>query len=90
MTSPPFDPDPVGYLYEQVTHHIAQRITNGDLPPAAPPSSEQRLADEYGVSLGTVRHATRPLRFRGLVITVGSKGTYVTDIAGTADPLRDE
>lgn len=66
-----------GYLYEKVADHIAARIRAGELAPNTPLPSEQHLAHDYGVSLGTVRHATRLLRFRGLVITIRAKGTYV-------------
>jgi DNA-binding GntR family transcriptional regulator len=59
--------------------HIAQRIESGELPPNTPLPSERRLAQEYGVSLGTARHATRLLNYRGLVMTVPAKGTYVAD-----------
>lgn len=80
MGVPKFDPgDTPGYLYEMMADHIAARIDAGELPPNKPLPSERRLADEYGVSLGTARHATRLLRYRGLVITIRSKGTYVTD-----------
>jgi len=35
------------------------------------------LAEEYGVALGTMRHALADLRSRGLVETLPAKGTYV-------------
>jgi DNA-binding GntR family transcriptional regulator len=66
-----------GYVYEKMADHLAQRILAGELVPNSPLPSERALASEYGVSLGTARHATRLLRFRGLVITVRSKGTYI-------------
>lgn|GEM_PF-1081133 len=72
-----FDTDAPGYLYEVVAAHLMKRIAEGDLLPHEPLPSEQRLAREYGISLGTGRHATQLLRLRGLVITVRSKGTYV-------------
>ena len=77
---PKFEPDSTpGYIYEMMANHLAARIETGDLTPNKPLPSERRLAEEYGVSLGTARHATRLLRFRGLVVTIRSKGTYVTD-----------
>lgn len=73
-----FDPDEiVGYVYEQMAGHLTKRIAAGDLQSNTPLPSERRLASEHGVSLGTARHATRLLRYRGLVVTVRSKGTYV-------------
>ena len=75
-----FQPDEVfGYLYEQMANHLAARIESGELAARTPLPSERRLAQEYRVSLGTSRHATRLLRYRGLVVTVRSKGTYVAD-----------
>ena len=68
-----------GYVYEWVAEQIAARIESGDLRPNTPLPAERRLALEYGVSLGTARQATRLLRERGLVVTLRSKGTYVTD-----------
>ncbi|WP_236789137.1 winged helix-turn-helix domain-containing protein [Amycolatopsis sp. GM8] len=71
------DRDAPGYLYETVAKLIAVRIESGELAPHTPLPAEGQLAREYGVSLGTARHATRLLRERGLVVTVKSKGTYV-------------
>ncbi|NKQ58533.1 winged helix-turn-helix transcriptional regulator [Amycolatopsis sp. K13G38] len=78
MTGPTgFDPQEPGYLYEAMADHLASRIGSGELAEHELLPSERRLAEEYGVSLGTARHATRILVRRGLVITLRSKGTYV-------------
>lgn len=80
MTVADFNPDSrPGYVYEMMADHLAARIANGEMAPNTPLPSERRLADDYGVSLGTVRHATQVLRERGLVVTIRSKGTYVVD-----------
>ncbi|WAL65959.1 winged helix-turn-helix domain-containing protein [Amycolatopsis cynarae] len=73
------DTDTPGYVYETVANHIARRIETGDLKPNQPLPSERVLAEEYGVSLGTARHATKLLRERKFVVTISSKGTYVAD-----------
>lgn len=75
----PFDPDAVGpgYLYVAVADHIAARIESGELPPNTRLAGELDLAEEYKVSLGTIRRATVELRERGLVVTVPAKGTFV-------------
>jgi DNA-binding FadR family transcriptional regulator len=39
-----FDPDPAGYLYEQVAAHIEARIWSGELQPNQPLPAELRLA----------------------------------------------
>jgi GntR family transcriptional regulator len=75
-----FEPnEATGYVYEQMYEHLAARIESGNLAANTPLPSERRLAQEYGVSLGTARHATRLLRYRGLVVTIRSKGTYIAD-----------
>ena len=80
MGVPKFEPGSTpGYIYEMLANHLAARIVSGEFTPNKPLPSERRLADDYGVSLGTVRHATRLLRYRGLVITIRSKGTYVVN-----------
>lgn len=71
------DGAPPGYVYVQMAEHLAGRIEAGEFRPNRPLPSERRLAEAYGVSLGTVRHATRLLRMRGVVVTIRSKGTYV-------------
>lgn len=75
-----FDPDrfPARYRYEVVAEHLAELIESGRLAPYTRLPGESDLAQAYGMSLGTVRHATRLLCDRGLVVTVRSKGTYVT------------
>ncbi|WP_431879945.1 winged helix-turn-helix domain-containing protein [Amycolatopsis sacchari] len=79
MSTGCFEPDPVGHVYQQLADYLAQRITSGELAPNTPLPSSRRLAEEYGLSVNTVRHAVRLLRYRGLVTTVRSKGTYVID-----------
>lgn len=84
---PPFLPSRTAYLYQEVADHLELRIREGRqephpvsaLPPGARLANEQVLASEYGVSLATIRRATQELRERGLVRTLPSKGTYVTD-----------
>ena len=71
------DPQEPGYLYEAMAEHLAARIEAGELVERNPLPNERRLAEEYGVSLGTARHAVRILTNRGLVVVVRSKGTYV-------------
>ncbi|WAL64923.1 winged helix-turn-helix domain-containing protein [Amycolatopsis cynarae] len=72
-----------GYVYEWLADQLAARIEAGELPVHCPLPNERTLAEEYGVSLGTARHATRVLRARGLVVTVRSKGTYVAQRPAT-------
>lgn len=73
--------DSPGYVYEKIADAVTERIAAGELPPGTALPGERDLASQYGVSLGTARQATRLLRQRGLLVTVRSKGTYVTPAA---------
>lgn len=77
--SPPCVNSEPGYLYERMADLVAARISSGELAHFEQLPSERELAQEYNVSLGTVRHATQLLRKRGLVVTIRAKGTFVTD-----------
>ncbi len=71
--------DTPAYVYETMADHLAARIDSGELQPNERLPAERRLANDYGVSLGTARRATEALRKRGLVFTLRSKGTFITD-----------
>lgn len=76
---PEWNPDPgaPGYLFMRLADHIAARIAAGELPPGSRFPNEREMTAEYGVSIDTVRRATRELRERGLVETYPNRGTYV-------------
>ncbi|WP_285491170.1 winged helix-turn-helix domain-containing protein [Amycolatopsis taiwanensis] len=77
----------------QVAEHLARRIAAGELALNTPLPAEVRLAQQYGVSLGTARRATELLRERGLVVTLPCKGTFVAarpDIEATGDAAMEE
>jgi GntR family transcriptional regulator len=44
-------------LYRQVKERLVARLIDGTWPPGVPLPSEQQLAQELGVSQGTVRKA---------------------------------
>ena len=78
MSSPEeFQPSNVAYLYQELADFVAGQIQRGELKPGTRLLPERELAQEYGVSIGTARRATRELRERGLVVTLPIKGTFV-------------
>ncbi len=64
--------------YLRVAEDIAGRIASGELKPGARLRAERDLAEYYEVSYGTVRHAMKVLRERGLITTIHGRGTFVT------------
>lgn len=68
----------IGYEWQRVADDIARRIDSGELPPGSMLRNERALAEEYHVSIDTIRRATRHLREEGRVVTLPAKGTFVT------------
>ena len=64
--------------YQQLAGIITARIERGDWEPNRAIPSEQRLADEYGVSRGTVRRAIALLLGQEILFVVPQRGTYVS------------
>jgi len=61
--------------YQQVADAITARIAAGHYPCKLP--SERDLAEEFGVSYITVRHAMAILRERGLIVSIHGRGTLI-------------
>lgn len=75
MDDTEIDHNGIRYVYEQVVDIIAARIAKGYYTIRLP--GERDLAEEFGVSYTTVRHAMAILRECGLVVSVHGRGTYV-------------
>ena len=65
------------HAYVQVANDVERRIAAGEIKMKLP--AERALAEEYGVSYVTVRHAMQVLRERGVIITAHGRGTFVKD-----------
>ncbi len=72
QASPSFQP-----LYKQVKQVLLQRLANHDWTPGALLPSEPRLAEELGVSSGTVRKALDEMTAQNLLVRRQGKGTFV-------------
>lgn len=66
-----------GPLYLQLAALLRAQITSGHYPAGGTIRSEDRLADEHGVSVHTVRRAMQMLREEGLVEVRAGLGTRV-------------
>jgi GntR family transcriptional regulator len=65
-------------LYAQVQDLLIERLASGHWRPGDLLPAEPRLAEEFGVSQGTVRKALDRLADRNVVVRRQGKGTYVT------------
>lgn len=75
-------------LYQQVKQHLVHRVITGEWKPGQLLPSESKLAEEYGLSQGTVRKAIEELASEGLVSRQAGKGTFVTSHAGDYHPFQ--
>ncbi|CAM5610366.1 MULTISPECIES: GntR family transcriptional regulator [Streptomyces] len=65
-------------IHVQISEHIRLRIASGAWPAHYRLKSEPELAQEYGVSRGTLRRALTTLIEEGLLRQVRGRGTFVT------------
>lgn len=66
-------------LYHQLAGLLEQKIDSGEYPPGSQLPTENRLADEYGVSVITVRGAMKLLQDQGRIERFAGRGTFVLD-----------
>jgi GntR family transcriptional regulator len=82
--------DTLGFkpLYKQVYDRLVQRISEGEWKPPEALPSEYALADELGVSQGTVRKALNVMEAEKLVERRQGKGTFVSEHTDEASIFR--
>lgn len=68
-------------LYLQLAQSITESIGSGRLQPGEKLPTVRELADETGMSAGTIRHAYDALTRSGALYMVQGKGTFVRDQA---------
>ncbi|MEQ4206140.1 GntR family transcriptional regulator [Actinopolymorpha sp. B17G11] len=64
-------------LWRQVFEIVTARIEDGTYRRRLP--SDRSLAQECGVSIGSVRHALDDLTGQGVIYTVKGKGRYIAE-----------
>jgi GntR family transcriptional regulator len=74
--------------YGALAAAMRARIVAGEWPPGSAIPSEQTLAAEHGVALGTMRQALDLLAEQGLVERIHGRGTFVRRGLGGAPMLR--
>jgi GntR family transcriptional regulator len=62
--------------YLRIHSNLRQRITSGQWPAGSPLPSQRELADEFGVSVMTLRQALQLLTDEGLIETRHGSGTF--------------
>lgn len=75
-------------LYDQVVDEFARRIVSGEWKPGPSIPSEQELAQELQLSVGTIRKALDILESRYLISRRRGRGTFVVDHSADQVPTR--
>ncbi|MPZ44315.1 MAG: UTRA domain-containing protein [Betaproteobacteria bacterium] len=65
-----------GPLYAEVKRRVLQSLMEGEWPQGAPIPTEARLAQRYGVSVGTVRKALGELVGERVLVRRAGRGTF--------------
>ena len=65
--------------YEIIRDQMLQEIRSGHLPPGSRLKGEVQLAEDYGVSVLTVRRAMADLASGGYILRKKRSGTFVAD-----------
>jgi GntR family transcriptional regulator, transcriptional repressor for pyruvate dehydrogenase complex len=80
---------PIGQVYTVVVEAIKERIASGELLIGQRLPSIQQLAQEFGVSTGSVREAARVLEAQGMLRIAHGRGMFVTaDASMRRDPYE--
>lgn len=65
------------FPYEQLARLLEERINSGEYAPGAPIPSIERLRQESGLSIMTIRRAVQVLADKGMVRVRPGRGTFV-------------
>lgn len=66
-------------IYYRVEKYLRDRIRSGALKPGDPVPPESQLAQQFGISRMTVRHALSRLVYEGLVVRYQGRGSFVAE-----------
>ncbi|MCE5201013.1 MAG: FadR family transcriptional regulator [Synergistaceae bacterium] len=64
-------------IYEKVVEKLKESISNGDILPGDPLSSERQMMNDFGVSRSSLREAFRVMELLGLIESIPGKGRFV-------------
>ena len=67
----------VGPLYKDVKRQLMEALTRGEWKPGEAIPSERRIAERFGISIGTVRKAIDELVAENILIRQQGRGTFV-------------
>jgi GntR family transcriptional regulator of arabinose operon len=82
-------PDSPVWVPSQLRSILLRDIREGRFPPGIRLPSERRLAEDYGVSRGSVREALAALVNAGVLYRSGGKGTFVSSLPNLKDAHPD-
>ena len=74
--------------YHQIAQSLRERIGSGQLAPGVRLDNQRRLAQEFGVTLMTLRHALEVLERDGLIARRHGLGTFVSTRSVEYDILQ--
>lgn len=88
MTQSRFTGDARLPLHVLVNDDLSRRISSGEWSPDTPLPPERQLADEYGISIGTMRRVLTELTTEGRLVREQGRGTFVRRLDFTSSFTR--
>lgn len=88
MTQSRFAGDARLPLHVLVNDDLSRRIASGEWSPDTPLPPERHLADEYGISIGTMRRVLGEMTAEGKLIREQGRGTFVRRLDFTSSFTR--
>jgi DNA-binding GntR family transcriptional regulator len=84
------DPNDSRPPFQQIADDLRRAIKSGQLKPGEKLLSHGRLAEDYGVAIGTVKRAFAELQNEKLIIARQGQGAFVRTNVATEDARDDE
>ena len=69
-------------IYEQIINEVERYVALGILKPKEQIPSIRDLASQLGINPNTVRKAYSEMESRGIIITISTKGTFISEETG--------
>lgn len=88
MTEPRLSGDARLPLHVLVSDDLRRRMAEGEWGAETPLPPERRLADEYGISIGTMRRVLNELSVEGFLVREQGRGTFVRRVDFTSSFTR--
>ncbi|MBO9357254.1 GntR family transcriptional regulator [Bordetella petrii] len=84
--APPLAPAAESKTARRFTQYLREQLSSGNLAPGVRLPAERLLAEQFGISRGTVRRALKQLEAEGRIVGIRGSGTFVQPVSTGLSP----